>query len=65
MYDCPDKKFYPLSKKLICEDMKLTTISSVLNVLKAIGESDENEIVLSDEQIKKSRICIDEMLRRG
>lgn len=64
-FDCPDKKFYPLSKELICSDMKLTTITGVLSVLKSIGETDENEILMTDEQIKKARVCIDEMLRRG
>lgn len=64
-FDCPDKKFYPLSKELICSDMKLTTITGVLSVLKSIGETDENEILMTDEQIKKARVCIDEMLKRG
>lgn len=64
-FDCPDKKFYPLSKELICSDMKLTTITGVLSILKSIGETDENEILMTDEQIKKARVCIDEMLKRG
>lgn len=64
-FDCPDKKFYPLSKELICANMKLTTITGVLCVLKSIGESSDNEILMTDEQIKKARVCIDEMLRRG
>lgn len=64
-FDCPGKKFYPLSKELICSDMKLTTITGVLSVLKSIGETDENEILMTDEQIKKARVCIDEMLKRG
>lgn len=65
-YECPDKKFYTLSKKLVCEDMKLTTLTGVLNVLKSIGsDNNENEILLTDEQIKNARVCIDEMLRRG
>ncbi len=64
--ECPDKKFYTLSKKLVCEDMKLTTLAGVLSVLKDIGkDNNENEIVLSDEQIKNARVCIDEMLTRG
>lgn len=62
-YECPDKSFYLLSKKLICPDMKLTTLFDVLNVL----EHPENacEIVMSREQAEKSRKCIDEMLRLG
>ena len=46
--------------------MKLTTLAGVLSVLKDIGkDNNENEIVLSDEQIKNARVCIDEMLTRG
>lgn len=62
-YECPDKKFYLLSKKLICPDMKITTLSDVLNVL----ENPESacEIVMSEERAKKARRCIDEMLRLG
>lgn len=61
-YICPDKRFYPLSKKLICPNMKLTTLVDVLNALK--GEGGE-EIVLSPETITKARRCIDEMIRLG
>ena len=57
-YACPDKNFYYLSKKIICPNMKLTT-------LKSIGYDNAQEIVMSDDEIKKSRICIDEMIRLG
>lgn len=62
-YECPDKTFYLLSKKLICPDMKMTTLLDVLNVL----EHPENacEIVMDKERAKKARRCIDEMLRLG
>ncbi|MCM1054982.1 MAG: quinolinate synthase NadA [Bacteroides sp.] len=62
-YECPDKTFNLLSKKLICPDMKLTTLFDVLNVL----ERPESacEIIMSKEQAEKSRKCIDEMLRLG
>lgn len=63
---CPDKRFYPLSKKLICEDMKITTLGGVLDLLKTIGEgSSPNEILMTDTQISAARRCIDEMLRLG
>ena len=60
--EMPDKKFYTLSKNFICPDMKLTTLSGVLEFLKTgIGE----EIVLDEQTIKEARRCIDEMLRLG
>ena len=30
-YECPDKKFYPLSKDCVCHNMKLTTLMDVYN----------------------------------
>ena len=60
--EMPDKKFYVLSKNFICPDMKLTTLTGVLEFLKT-GEGEE--IVLDEETIIKARKCIDEMLRLG
>lgn len=62
-YECPDKEFFLLSKKLICPDMKVTTLFDVLNCL----EQPENafEITMTEEQAARSRKCIDEMLRLG
>ena len=62
-YECPDKEFFVLSKKLVCPNMKLTTLVDVLNVL----EHPENayEIEMSEEEAAASRKCIDEMLRLG
>lgn len=61
-YICRDKKFYPLSKDLICPNMKATTLIDVLNC--ANGEAGE-EILLDADTIRKARRCIDEMLRLG
>ena len=61
-YDCPDKKFYPLSKQLICPNMKATTLVDVLNVLK--GQAGE-EIVMDEETRLAAKHCIDEMIRLG
>lgn len=58
--EMPDKKFYTLSKNFICPDMKLTTLSGVLEFLRT-GEGEE--IVLSQETMTKAKRCIDEMLR--
>ncbi len=60
--ECPDKRFYPLSKELVCRDMKLTTIADVLHCLEG---TDGEEIVLEEEIRVKAKRCIDEMLRLG
>lgn len=62
-YECPDKEFYILSKKLLCPNMKLTTLVDVLNTL----EHPENgfEINMTEEEASSARRCIDEMLRLG
>ena len=61
-YKFPDKRFYPLSKNLICPNMKATTLVDVYNAVRGQGGE---EIVLDDEVIAKARICIDEMIRLG
>ncbi|MDE5974763.1 MAG: quinolinate synthase NadA [Eubacterium sp.] len=60
--ECADKKFYPLSKDCICNNMKATTLVDVLNCCKGtFGE----EIELDDETYKGAKRCIDEMIRLG
>lgn len=61
-YKCPDKRFYPLTKELICPDMKLTTLADVLNCVRGDGGE---EIVLDEETIKAARVCIDKMIELG
>ncbi len=61
-YECPDKRFYPMSKGLICTDMKLTTLT---DVYRAVSGNGGEEIVLSDETMQKARACIDKMLELG
>lgn len=61
-YECPDKKFYPLAKSLVCPDMRLTTLPGLLNCLK--GEGGE-EIAMSEDTRLKAKKCIDEMIRLG
>lgn len=61
-YACPEKRFYPLSKHLICADMKLTTLPDVYRCLTGEGGL---EIEIAPELMSKSRVCIDEMLRLG
>lgn len=60
-YVCPEKRFYPLSKKLICPNMKATTLMDVYRCVKEGGE----EIVLEESVLKDARHCIDEMVRLG
>ncbi|MBQ9674243.1 MAG: quinolinate synthase NadA [Ruminococcus sp.] len=61
-YACPDKKFYPMSKELICSNMKSTTLMDVYHCLN--GECGE-EIHLDEEERVKAKHCIDEMIRLG
>ena len=64
-YKYPDKQFYILSKKILCPNMKLTTLMDVYKSVKGIGNGGAFEIKMSDEEIAKSKICIDEMIRLG
>lgn len=64
-YELPDKNFYVLSKKILCPNMKLTTLMDVYNSCVGIDNGGAFEIKMTDEEISKSRVCIDEMLRLG
>ena len=61
-YMCPDKNFHYLSLKLICPNMKSTTLVDLYNCVS--GTAGE-EIILDDETIRDARKCIDEMIRLG
>lgn len=61
-YACPEKRFYPLSKKLICPDMKLTTLPDILNILEGVGGV---EIEMDGDTIEKASRCINKMLELG
>ena len=58
----PDKMFYPLSKDLICHNMKITTIVDVLNCVKGISGE---EIVLDEDVRIGAKRCIDKMIELG
>lgn len=67
-YMYPEKKFYILSKKIVCPNMKLTTLMDVYNTCAAIGTDDTDsafEIKMTPEEISAARGCIDEMIRLG
>ena len=61
-YECPDKLFYPLSSKITCADMKLTTLGDILNILRGNGGE---EINLSDEIMFGASRCINRMIELG
>lgn len=58
-FECPDKKFYPLSTRICCKDMKATTLIDVLNCIK--GTAGE-EITLDESTMKSAVKCIDRMI---
>lgn len=66
-YDCPEKKFFPVTRDIVCHNMKLTTLPDVYRSLLAIrdGSGEASEIVMDEELIMASRRCIDEMIRLG
>jgi len=61
-YECPDKRFYPLSKDCVCHNMRLTTLVDVYGCLN--GTAGE-EITLDEETIALARRPIDKMLELG
>ncbi|SEG22755.1 quinolinate synthetase [Eubacterium ruminantium] len=60
--ECPDKRFYELSKECVCKNMKLTTLADVYNMVK-YGESEE--IFMDEETRVKALRSIDNMLKLG
>lgn len=64
-YDCPDKKFYPVTKDIVCHNMKITTLPDVYSTLKGMDNGEAFEILMDDELISKAGKCIDEMIRLG
>ncbi|MDR0223040.1 MAG: quinolinate synthase NadA [Oscillospiraceae bacterium] len=63
-YDCPEKSFYILSKKISCPNMRLTTLADVLGALNAVKDGGGGfETKMDKHDILAARKCIDEMLR--
>ena len=60
--ECPDKKFYQLSSRLLCNAMKATTLVDLYNTL---VDGTGKEITLDSETTAKARVCIDKMLELG
>jgi quinolinate synthase len=61
-YESPQKRFYPSSHKLLCPDMRLTTLPDVLLALQGEGG---REIELDEYTLREARKCIDRMIELG
>ncbi len=61
-FKCPEKAFYPLSKDLVCHNMKITTLPDVYNCLAGRGGE---EIVLNEEVRLKAVKPIEKMIEYG
>lgn len=61
-FACPEKRFYPLSKDLVCHNMKVTTLADIYNCLNG---ADGEEIVM-DEEVRLAAVkCIEKMIEYG
>ena len=58
--DCPEKRFFALSKNCVCHNMKMTTLGDVHECVKGIGGE---EIILDADTLRVAKRSIDEMLR--
>ena len=59
---CPQNRFYPLSKKLMCPDMRITNLTDVYHALNGTG----GLVIELDEALRqKAKRPIDEMIRLG
>ena len=61
-YRCPDKRFYALSKNLICPNMKATSLT---DVYRAVAGNGGEEITLDEDTMTKARVCIVRMIELG
>ena len=61
-FKCPEKKFYPLSKDLICHNMKITTLADVYNAVRGEG----GEVMEMDKETRLAAVrCIEKMIEYG
>lgn len=61
-FECPDKRFYALSKNCICRNMKATTLADIYNCI--LGT--EGEIIELDEDVAAgAKRCLDKMIELG
>ena len=60
--ECPEKRFYELSKNCVCHNMKLTTLADVYDIVK----NGSGEQIVMDETVRRgAERCIDRMLELG
>ena len=64
-YRFPEKEFYVMSKRLICPNMKLTTLMDVYKSCLEVGTETKREIIMEQDLIEKAKVCINEMIRLG
>ncbi|MDE6034480.1 MAG: quinolinate synthase NadA [Ruminococcus sp.] len=64
-YDCPEKKFYPVTKDIVCHNMKITTLPDVYSTLQGMYNGEAFEMLMSEELIASAGKCIEEMIRLG
>ncbi len=57
-YYYPEKQFYLLSPELVCANMKKTTLTDVLSVLR----DETNEIILTPDEIDAARASLERMV---
>ncbi len=61
-YECPDKRFYLLSKDLVCHNMKLTALTDVFSCCSGTG----GEVIEMEEDTRLlAKRCIDRMIAYG
>lgn len=58
----PEGRFYQLSKKLMCPDMRITTL---MDIYRAVSQTGGEEIVLSEELRLAAKKPIDAMIQLG
>ncbi len=58
-FDCPNKMFYPLSVKLSCNNMRVTSLYDIYNTLKGVGGE---EIILDEDIMDGALKCINRMI---
>ena len=59
--ECPDKEFILLSDTLVCKDMKLVTLDTLLDTIQKL----DDEVVIDKETMDAARICLENMLEAG
>ena len=64
-YKFPEKEFYVMSKRLICPNMKLTTLMDVYKSCLEVGTPTKREIIMEPGLIDAAKVCINEMIRLG